>query len=120
VAGYTEADVDRLMQDPGIIRNRAKICSAVTNAQAFLKVAEEFGSFADYMWGWVEGRPIINRWETVKEIPASTPLSDAMSKDMKRRGFRFFGTTICYAHMQAVGMVNDHLVSCFRHLPLCR
>ncbi|HEY6872087.1 MAG TPA: DNA-3-methyladenine glycosylase I [Geobacteraceae bacterium] len=114
VARFDAAKVAALLADPGIVRNRLKVESAVTNAQAFLKVREEFGTFDAYMWGFVEGRPIRNAWKSMAEIPASTPLSDALSKDLKRRGFRFVGSTICYAHMQAVGMVNDHVVDCFR------
>ena len=115
VARFNSRSVERLMNDAGIVRNRLKIESAITNARCFLEVQSEFGSFADYMWGFVDGKPIQNRWQSMQQLPASTPLSDAISKDMKKRGFRFFGTTICYAHMQAVGMVNDHVVSCFRH-----
>jgi len=100
--------------DPGIVRNRLKVESTVGNARAFLRVREEFGSFAAYMWRFVDGRPRQNAWRTLAEIPASTPESAAFSRDLKQRGFRFVGTTICYAHMQAVGMVNDHLVNCFR------
>jgi DNA-3-methyladenine glycosylase I len=103
------------MLDPGIIRNRLKIESTVSNARAFLGVQKEFGSFDSYIWGFVDGRPIQNSWKSLREIPASTPVSDAMSKDLKRHGFRFVGTTICYAFMQAVGLVNDHIVSCFRY-----
>jgi DNA-3-methyladenine glycosylase I len=99
---------------PGIVRNRLKVESAVTNARSFLKVQEEFGSFDAYQWRFVDGRPIRNAWRSIKEVPASTPVSEAMSRDLKRRGFRFVGSTICYAHMQAVGMVNDHTVDCFR------
>lgn len=118
VARFGEADVERLMGDAGIVRNRLKIESAVRNARAFLKTAEAFGSFASYLWGFVEGRPVIGRWEKLSDIPASTPIAATISRDMKRRGFSFFGPVICYAHMQATGMVNDHLMSCFRHAPL--
>ena len=114
VARFTEKDQERLRADEGIIRNRLKIRSAINNARHFLEVQEAFGSFADYIWGFVDGKPIQNRFRKLSEIPASTPLSDTISKDMKQRGFTFFGTTICYAHMQATGMVNDHLVSCPR------
>lgn len=117
VARYTPARVDRLLNDAGIIRNRLKVESAVRNARAFLDVQEAFGSFDRYVWQFVDGRPLVNRWETMREVPAQTPASDAMSRDLKRRGFSFVGSTICYAHMQATGMVNDHLVSCFRHAP---
>lgn len=113
VAAMTPADVDRLMGDTGIIRNRLKIESAITNARAFLDIQREFGSFCAYLRSFLpDGRPVVNRWTTLSEIPASTPLSDAISRDMKKRGFRFFGTTICYAHLQATGLVNDHLVGC--------
>jgi DNA-3-methyladenine glycosylase I len=114
VARFDEKKVAELLADPGIVRNRLKVESTITNARAFLKVQEEFGSFAAYQWGFVDGRPVRNAWENMKNVPASTPASDAMSRDLKRRGFRFVGTTICYAHMQAVGMVNDHTVDCFR------
>jgi len=103
-----------LLADPGIVRNRLKIESAVRNARAFLKVQEEFGSFDTYVWGLVDGNPIQNSWKTPAQVPASTPVSDALSKDLKKRGFNFVGTTICYAFMQAVGIVNDHTVGCFR------
>jgi DNA-3-methyladenine glycosylase I len=114
VARFDAAKVTELLANPGIVRNRLKVESAVTNARAFLKVREELGSFASYMWGFVDGRPIRNAWRDIREVPANTPLSDAMSRDLKKRGFRFVGSTICYAHMQAVGMVNDHTVDCFR------
>jgi len=104
-----------LMKNAGIVRNRLKIAAAVSNAKAFLAVQREFGSFDRYIWGFVGGRPIRNRWRGMKQVPASTPQSDAMSKDLKKRGFRFVGSTICYAFMQATGLVNDHLVTCFRH-----
>ena len=115
VARFSAARRARLMKDPGIVRNRLKIASAVTNAQAFLAIQKEFGSFDRYIWRFVGGRPIRNRWRRHKQTPASTPESDAMSKDLKKRGFRFVGSTICYAFMQATGLVNDHLVTCFRH-----
>jgi len=115
VARFGEADRQRLLQDAGIIRNRLKIESAISNAAHYLEVQEAFGSFTNYIWGFVDGTPVRNRFRSMKEIPASTPLSDRISKDMKQRGFKFFGTTICYAHMQATGMVNDHLVTCPRH-----
>lgn len=114
VARFDAARVAALLADPGIVRNRLKVEAAVTNARAFLAVREEFGSFSAYQWRFVDGRPIQNAWKSVREIPASTPVSEAMSRDLKRRGFRFVGSTICYAHMQAVGMVNDHTVDCFR------
>jgi DNA-3-methyladenine glycosylase I len=114
VALFDGRKVAELLADPGIVRNRLKVESTITNARAFLEVQDEFGSFAAYQWGFVDGRPVRNAWESMKDVPASTPASDAMSRDLKRRGFRFVGTTICYAHMQAVGMVNDHTVDCFR------
>jgi DNA-3-methyladenine glycosylase I len=114
VAGFDARKVKSLLQDAGIVRNRLKIASAIDNARAFLKVQDEFGSFAAYQWRFVEGKPIQNHIPHLKAIPACTPLSDAFSKDLKKRGFRFVGSTIVYAHMQAVGMVNDHLVDCFR------
>ena len=113
VAKFTDADVERLMQDEGIIRNQLKIKAAISNAKLFLDIQKEFGSFCSYLKGFLpKGKIIVNKWETLAEIPASTPLSDTISKDMKKRGFKFFGTTICYAHLQAVGYVNDHLVGC--------
>jgi DNA-3-methyladenine glycosylase I len=113
VAQMTERDVERLLQDKGIIRNRKKIEAAISNARHFLEIQKEFGSFCDYLRSFLPGgKPLINHWKALSEIPASTPLSDAISKDMKRRGFKFFGTTICYAHLQAVGYVNDHLEGC--------
>jgi DNA-3-methyladenine glycosylase I len=115
VARYTDKRLDRLLQDPGIIRNRLKVRSAVINARAFLKVRDEFGSFDRYIWQFVGGSPRINRLQSMTQIPATSKESDAMSQDLKRRGFTFVGSTICYAFMQAAGMVNDHLVTCFRH-----
>jgi DNA-3-methyladenine glycosylase I len=115
VARYDERKVASLLRDAGIVRNRAKIASAIKNAKAFLDVQAEFGSFDAYQWRFVDGRPIQNRRRAIREIPPRTRVSDAMSEDLKRRGFTFVGTTIIYAHMQAVGMVNDHLVDCFRH-----
>jgi DNA-3-methyladenine glycosylase I len=115
VARYDERKVAALLADAGIVRNRAKIESAIRNAKAFLEVQAEFGSFDAYQWRFVDGRPIRNRWRVTGEVPASTIQSDAMSKDLKSRGFTFVGSTIIYAHMQAVGMVNDHLVGCFRY-----
>ena len=114
VAGFDGAKVAELLANPGIVRNRLKVASAITNARSFLKVREEFGSFDAYQWRFVDGKPIRNAWRSIKEVPASTPVSDALSRDLKQRGFRFVGSTICYAHMQAVGMVNDHTVDCFR------
>jgi DNA-3-methyladenine glycosylase I len=115
IARYDRRKIQTLMNDAGIIRNRLKIASAVQNAKAFLKVQEEFGSFDAYIWQFTGGSPIMNRWRSAKQVPACTSESDAMSKDLKKRGFSFVGTTICYAFMQAVGMVNDHLTSCFRY-----
>lgn len=113
VAQFRESDIERLMQDTGIIRNRLKIQAAITNAKLFLAIQKEFGSFADFIWGYLPGKkPIINYHRTLKEVPPRSELSDRISKDMKKRGFKFFGTTICYAHMQATGMVNDHLIDC--------
>lgn len=115
VAKYGAAKMALLLQDPGIVRNRLKIKSAVTNAKAFIAVQREFGSFDAYIWQFVRGQPIINRRRSLEGVPARTKESDAMSRDLQRRGFKFVGSTICYAFMQAVGMVNDHQVSCFRH-----
>lgn len=118
VAKFNKQKQESLLTNPGIVRNRLKVESAIQNAQAFLVVQQEFGTFDEYVWRFVDGRPKQNAWHSLKEIPASTAESDAMSKDLKRRGFRFVGSTICYAFMQAVGMVNDHLVDCFRHQEL--
>ncbi len=118
VSRYTKAKVAKLMNNVGIVRNRLKIESTVLNARAFLAVQKEFGSFDTYVWQFVGGKPIVHHRRTIKEIPASTPESDALSKDLKQRGFRFVGTTICYAFMQAVGMVNDHATDCFRYTRL--
>jgi DNA-3-methyladenine glycosylase I len=115
VAEYGGKKVRRLLQNEGIIRNRLKIQAAIQNARAFLKVQEEFGSFDLYLWQFVQNRPVQNRWRKRKEVPPRTELSDALSKDLKKRGFKFVGSTICYAFMQAIGMVNDHVVGCFRH-----
>ena len=115
IAKYDEKKVEQLLNNAGIIRNRLKIRSSISNAKLFLKVQEEFGSFDQYIWQFVGGKPIVNKWERTEQIPVSTTESDAMSKDLKKRRFRFVGTTICYAFMQAAGMVNDHLVSCYRH-----
>ena len=118
VARFTPRRIARLLENPGIIRNRLKINAAVTNARAFLNAQQEVGSFDEYIWGFVDGRTIENRWRSLNELPATTPQSDALSKDLKRRGFKFVGSTIMYAHMQAVGMVNDHVVDCFRYREL--
>lgn len=115
VARYDQSKIEELLQNEGIIRNKLKINSAVTNAQAFLKVQKELGSFDTYIWDFVGGKPITNHWKDMYDVPAETPISQAMSKGLKKRGFRFVGPTICYAYMQSVGMVNDHVVSCFRH-----
>ena len=115
VARFTEKRLDTLLKDPTIIRNRLKVRAAVTNARAFLRVQEEYGTFDAYVWQWVGGKPIQHRWRRMNEVPATSPESDALSKDLKKRGFTFVGSTIIYAHMQAVGMVNDHLLDCFRY-----
>ena len=115
VSRFTPRRIEALLQDPGIIRNRLKVESAVGNARVFLKVQEEFGSFSDYIWRFVDGAPKQNRWRKPGDVPATTRESDALSKDLKSRGFKFVGSTIMYAHMQATGLVNDHLVGCFRH-----
>lgn len=120
VARFNARSIERLLKDPGIIRNRLKVQSAVTNAQYFLEVQEEFGTFDSYIWGFVDGRPKINRWRRPKDVPTRTAESDALSNDLKARGFKFVGTTIIYAHMQAIGLVNDHLVGCFRYQELAR
>ena len=115
VARYTTRKVEKLLADPGIVRNRLKVESAVSNAKAFLDVQKEHGSFDAYVWRFVDGKPRVNTWNALGQVPASTSQSDAMSKDLKKRGFRFVGSTICYAFMQATGMVNDHATSCFRY-----
>jgi DNA-3-methyladenine glycosylase I len=115
VARYSDREIDALLNNPAIVRNRLKVRSAVANARAFLQVQEDFGSFSDYIWQFIGGRPIQNRWRRFEDIPTSTAESDAMARDLKKRGFQFVGTTICYAYMQAVGMVNDHTIDCFRH-----
>lgn len=120
VARFTARRIEKLLEDPSIVRNRLKVESAVGNAKAFLKVQKEFGTFSDYIWGFVGGKPIQNRHRHDSDIPATSPESDALSKDLKKRGFRFVGSTIVYAHMQATGMVNDHVVGCFRHTPCAR
>lgn len=112
IARYTDKDVERLMKDVNIIRNKLKIMATITNAKAYLKVQKEFGSFDNYIWQFTNGKPIINTWQTIEEVPAKTDISDLMSKDLKKKGFKFIGSTICYAFMQAVGIVNDHLTSC--------
>ena len=117
VARFTKKRVEKLLLDPSIVRNRLKVESTVTNAKAFLEVQDEFGSFSDYIWGFVDGRPIQNNFGKDGDIPATSPESDALSKDLKKRGFKFVGSTIIYAHMQATGLVNDHVTGCFRHKP---
>jgi len=120
VARYNERRIERLLSNAGIVRNRLKIAAAIANAKAFLTVQREFGSFDAYVWQFVGGKPKSNAWRSLKQVPARTPESDAMSKDLTRRGFRFVGSTICYAFMQAVGLVNDHVVDCFRHAEIDR
>ena len=117
VARFTKARVEKILKDPGIVRNRLKVESAVTNAKAFLEVQKEFGTFCDYAWDFVGGKPVQNRFRKDGDIPATSPESDALSKDLKKRGFKFVGSTIIYAHMQATGMVNDHVTGCFRYKP---
>lgn len=120
VARYDARKIASLLNDAGIVRNRLKVASAVSNAKAFLAVQKEFGSFERYIWRFVEGKPVINHFRSLKEVPARTPVSDAMSRDLKKRGFRFVGSTICYAFMQACGLVNDHETGCFRHRQVLR
>ncbi|MDD5285091.1 MAG: DNA-3-methyladenine glycosylase I [Desulfuromonadaceae bacterium] len=115
VAAFGDADRARLMADSGIVRNRLKIASAISNARAVLEIQSRYGSLDAFFWGFLDGRPIRNDWKSMAEVPARTPLSDIISRELKRHGFSFVGSTICYAHMQATGMVNDHLSSCFRH-----
>jgi DNA-3-methyladenine glycosylase I len=118
VARFTPARVEKLLLDPGIIRNRAKVESTVRNAKAFLAVEKEFGTFDAYVWGFVGGRPVVNKWRRTAQLPATSPESEALSKDLRRRGFGFVGPTVCYAHLQAAGLINDHLVTCFRYAEL--
>ena len=120
VAGFGESDIEELVNNPAIIRNRLKIAGAVNNARRFLEVQAEFGSFDNYIWGFVDGKVIHNHWKSMNECPATSPQSDALSKDLKKRGFKFVGSTIIYAHMQACGLVNDHTTDCFRHIELLR
>ncbi|MBT3368951.1 MAG: DNA-3-methyladenine glycosylase I, partial [Nitrospina sp.] len=115
VAKFDDVKQQKLLQDPGIVRNRLKVAASVTNARAFLEVQKEFGSFDKYVWGFVGGKTLKNRWKSMDQVPATTKESDAMSKDLKKRGFKFVGSTICYAFMQATGMVNDHTTDCFRY-----
>ena len=114
VARFGKRDIERLMGDPGIVRNRAKIESSINNAKRFLEIQKEFGSFDAYIWKWTNGRPQVNRWRAIREVPPASELSDEVSKDLKARGFSFVGSTIIYSHLQAVGVINDHLASCFR------
>lgn len=118
VARFTEKKLEKILQDPGIIRNRLKVYAAVNNAKRFLEVQKEFGSFDTYIWGFVGGKPIVNKWKSLGQVAPTTKESDALSKDLIRRGFKFVGSTVMYAHMQACGLVNDHLVDCFRYEPL--
>jgi DNA-3-methyladenine glycosylase I len=120
VARFSDQKISKLLEDPGIVRNRLKVQGAVANARAFLEVQEEFGRFDDYVWRFVGGKPIVHRRRSMKEVPATSPESDSLSLDLKKRGFKFVGSTILYAHMQAVGMVNDHEVSCFRYAACAR
>ncbi|MBX7073466.1 MAG: DNA-3-methyladenine glycosylase I [Pirellulales bacterium] len=120
VARYSERRLDKLLANTEIVRNRAKLVAIIKNARGVLAIQEKHGSFADYLWGFVDGRAVVNRWQSRDELPASSPLSDRVSKEMKARGFQFVGTTICYAYMQSVGVVNDHLASCFRHAQVGR
>jgi DNA-3-methyladenine glycosylase I len=120
VARFTKKRIETLLANPAIVRNRLKVESAVTNAQAFMEVQDAFGSFSKYVWGFVDGEPIQNRFRKDSDVPATSPESDALSKDLKKRGFRFVGSTIMYAHMQATGLVNDHVLGCFRHQPCAR
>ncbi|MDA8244015.1 MAG: DNA-3-methyladenine glycosylase I [Elusimicrobia bacterium] len=120
VAKFTPKKIEALLKDPGIVRNRLKVEAAVNNAQRFLEVQKEFGSFSNYIWGFVGGRQKVNRWKTLSQLPATSKESDALSADLKKRGFKFVGSTVMYAHMQATGLVNDHLVACFRHKACAR
>lgn len=115
VARFTEKKLEKILLDPGIVRNRLKVYATVNNAKRFLEVQKEFGSFDNYIWSFVKGKPILNKWKTMKQVPATTKESDALSKDLIKRGFKFVGSTVIYAHMQACGLVNDHLVDCWRH-----
>ncbi len=112
---FDQSKIDQLIQNPGIIRNKLKIQSTISNAQQYLAIQQQYGSFVDYLWAFVNGIPIQNKWASLAEMPAFTPLAEAISKDMKKKGFKFFGKAICYAYMQAVGMVNDHTITCFRY-----
>lgn len=120
VSKFTKKDVEKLLGNAGIIRNRLKIEAAINNAQRFLEIQKEFGTFAKYIWGFVGGKPVRNQWKTIKHLPVITPEAEALAKDLKKRGFKFLGPTVMYAHMQATGMVNDHTVDCFRHKEVVR
>ena len=120
IVRFTDKKLEKLLLDPGIIRNRLKVFGVRENARAFLRIQEEYGSFNDYIWQFVDGKPIVNKWKTSKQVPGKTDISDSMSKDLKKRGFKFIGSTICYAFMQASGLVNDHTLDCFRHAPTQR
>jgi DNA-3-methyladenine glycosylase I len=120
VARFTPKRIEKILVDPGIIRNRAKVEATVRNARAFLSVQEEFGSFDTYMWGFVDGRPKVNKWRRIEQLPATTEISEALSADLRKRDFRFVGPTVCYSHLQAAGLINDHLMSCFRYAELSR
>ena len=115
IAGYSKRKIESLLSDPGIIRNRLKVEGTVKNARAYLALREKEGRLRDFLWDFVDGEPVVNRWRSLKQLPAHTPTSDAMSKELKKRGFTFVGSTICYAYMQSAGLVNDHVTSCFRH-----
>ena len=118
VARFTPKRIEKILLDPGIVRNRAKVEATVRNARAFIAVQDEFGTFDNYIWGFVGGRPKVNRWRRVEQLPATTPISEAVSADLRKRDFRFVGPTVCYSHLQAAGLINDHLVSCFRYAEL--
>jgi DNA-3-methyladenine glycosylase I len=118
VARFTEKRIEKILTDPSIVRNRLKVYAAVNNAKCFIKVQKEFGSFDKYIWQFVNNKPIVNKWKSLKEVPATTPESDALSKDLLKRGFKFVGSTVIYAHMQACGLVNDHVVDCWRYKPV--
>jgi DNA-3-methyladenine glycosylase I len=118
VARFTPKRIEKILLDPGIVRNRAKVEAAVRNARAFIAVQDEFGTFDTYIWGFVGDRPKVNKWRRVEQLPATTPISEAVSADLRKRDFRFVGPTVCYSHLQAAGLINDHLVSCFRYAEL--
>ena len=120
VARFTDSRIEKILEDPGVIRNRAKVTSAVSNAKGFLAIQKEYGSFDDYLWGFFDGKPVVNRWSADRHLPPTSKLSEAISADLRARGFRFFGPTVCYAHLQAAGLVMDHITSCFRYKELTR